>query len=133
MLQPANVATPATAATGLGGHTSVAPAGVVIESVTALALVVTVLPAASWTVTTGCVPNATVLAAPLGWVVNTTLAAGPGVMVKEVLTAGVNVPSVAVSVYVPALSTLQPAKVATPATAVTGLAVQTSVAPAAVV
>src|SRR3954447_11891180 len=101
MLQPANVATPAIAVTGLGVHASTAPAGVVIANVTSLVSLVTVLPASSWTVTTGWVANATVLAAPLGWVVKTTLAAGPGVIVNAVLTADVNKPSVAVNVYVP--------------------------------
>src|SRR3954469_22516908 len=98
MLQPANVATPATAATGLLSHVSVAPAGVVIANVTALMSVVTVLPAASWIVTTGCVPNATPPVEPLGCVVKASCAAGPAVMVTVVLTAAVNAPSVAVSV-----------------------------------
>src|SRR4051794_33047967 len=112
MLHPAKVATPATAATGLAVHARVAPAGGVIASETLLVSVVTVFPAASWTVTTGCVANATMLAEPMGWVVNASLAAGPGVIVTEVLTAGVNKPSVAVNVYVPTLSMLHPAKVA---------------------
>src|SRR3954454_1546870 len=98
MLQPANVATPATAVTVLVVQASVAPAGAVIANSTSLVSLLTVLPAASWTVTTGCVPKPTVLAAPLGWVVNATFAAGPGVIVSGVLTAGVNKPSVAVRV-----------------------------------
>src|SRR4051794_16575269 len=98
MLQPANVATPATAVTVLVVQASVAPAGVVIAERTSLVSVVTVLPAASWTVMTGCVANAAVLAAPLGWVVTASFAAGPGVMVKAVLRAVVSAPSVAVRV-----------------------------------
>lgn len=57
MLQPATVATPATAVLGFGVQVRVAPAGVVMARVTAAVLVV-VLPPASWTVTTCCVPNA---------------------------------------------------------------------------
>src|SRR4051794_3286394 len=94
MLQPTKIARPATAVTGLGVHASTAPAGVVIVNVTSLVSLVTVLPASSWTVTTGCVANATVLAAPLGWVVKTTLAAGPAVIVSAVLTAAVTKPAV---------------------------------------
>ena len=51
MLQPAKVATPATAAFGLSVQAMVAPTG--IASVTELVAVVTVLPPASWIVTTG--------------------------------------------------------------------------------
>ena len=53
-------------------------------------------------------------------------------IVVLVLTAEVNPVAVAVSVYVPALSMSQPAKVATPATAPFELAAQSSVAPPAV-
>src|SRR3954451_7832713 len=98
MLQPANVATPATAVTVLVVQASVAPAGVVIARSTSLVSLLTVLPAASWTVMTGCVANATLLAAPLGWVVNPSLLARPAVMVSGVLTAVVSAPSVAVKV-----------------------------------
>ena len=48
--------------------------------VTELVLVVTVFPAASWIFTTGCEPKAMLLAAPVGWVVNASLAAGPAVI-----------------------------------------------------
>ena len=60
-------------------------------------------------------------------------AATPTVIVMLELTADVKAPSVAVNVYVPATSILHPANVATPATAVFGLAVQVNVAPAGVV
>src|SRR3954452_8397122 len=98
MLQPANVASPPVAVTGLAVHTMVAPAGVVIANVTELVSLVTLLPAASRTLTAGCTAKATVLAAPTGWVANASLVAGPGVMTNVLLTADVNVPSVAVSV-----------------------------------
>src|SRR5689334_17182256 len=98
MLQPANVATPATAAFGLAVHANVAPPGVVSASVTDDVSVVTVLPPASCTVTTGCVPNAAVAAAPLGCVVNASFAAAPTVIVTDELTAVVSEPSDAVNV-----------------------------------
>src|SRR3954447_8312421 len=113
MLQPAKVATPPTAVTGLAVQTRLAAVGVLIANVTELVSVVTLLPAASWTATAGCTAKAAVLAAPTGWVAKPSLAAGPGVMTNELLTAAVNVPSVAVRVYVAAKSMLQPAKVAT--------------------
>ena len=59
---------------------------------------VTVLPPASWTVTTGCVAKATpatVLAD--GCVVNASFAAGPTATLKELLSADVSEPSVALS------------------------------------
>ena len=49
------------------------------------------------------------------------------------LTAEVNAPSVAVNVYVPGRSMLQPANAATPATAAFGFAVHANVAPPALV
>jgi hypothetical protein len=55
---PVKVMTPATAALGFGVQTSVAPAGVVNAKVTKLVSVMTVLPPASWTATTGCVDRA---------------------------------------------------------------------------
>jgi hypothetical protein len=97
MLQPANVATPATAFFGFVVQTS-APDGLVIVNVTALTSVVTVLPPASWIVTTGWVVNGAPPIAPLGWVVKANFADTPTVMVNDVLTAVVNTPSVAVNV-----------------------------------
>src|SRR3954453_7895299 len=128
MLQPAKGATPATAATGFVSQAGVAPAGGGSASVTSRGSVVTVFPAASWTVTTGWVANGSKISASLGWAVNANCVAGPAMMVNAVLTAGVNVPSIAVTVYVPAMSMLHPAKVATPATAATGFAVHARVA-----
>jgi hypothetical protein len=58
------------------------------------------------------------------------LVAAPTLIVKLLLAAVVNEPSVAVSVYVPSRSILQPVKVATPATTGSGFAlVQLNVAP----
>jgi hypothetical protein len=67
-----------------------------------------------------------------GFVVKASLVADPTVMVRLLLTAAVSAPE-AVRVYVPALSMPQPAKVATPDTALMGLAVQVRVAPPTVV
>src|SRR4051812_2589706 len=98
MLQPANVATPATAVAGLVVQASVAPAGVVIATRTSLVSRSAERRVGKWTVMTGCVANSGVLAAPLGWVVNASFAAGAGVIVKDVLRAVVSAPSVAVRV-----------------------------------
>src|ERR1700720_2562630 len=98
MLQPLKVATPPEAALGLAVQARVAPAGVVMASNTPEVSVVTVLPAASCTVTTGCVANPTVLAAPTGWVVKASLAAGPAPMIRVELTDEISDPSVAVRV-----------------------------------
>src|SRR5947208_3279142 len=89
MLQPAKVATPATAVTGLAEHASTSPAGVVIANVTALVSVVTVLPPTSVMLTTGWVAKGWRLAASVGWVVNRSPVAGPIVMVTGSLIAGV--------------------------------------------
>ena len=59
---------------------------------------VTVLPLASWTVTTGWVVKATPLTAPEGWVVTPNLAAAPGAKVSELVVALVRLPLEAVSV-----------------------------------
>ena len=67
-----NVATPPTAAT-VAVPTTVA--GEFTVMVTDAVLVVTVLPPASWTVTTGCVVNAAPLGAPAAGVVSASLAA----------------------------------------------------------
>ena len=98
MLQAANAATPATAATVLLVHVNVEPAGVVSVNTTLLVSPVTVLPAASCTVTVGWVANGNPPDAPTGCVVNATFAATPAVIVSELLTAEVNEPSVAVNV-----------------------------------
>jgi hypothetical protein len=133
MLQPVNVATPATAVFGFAAQTKVAPPGVVMVSVTALVFVVTVLPTASSTVTTGWVANAAPPAAPTGCVVKMTFAAAPTATGNEELTAVVSTPSVAVNVYVPTRSIRQPPNVATPATAPCGFVVHVKVAPLGVV
>ena len=107
------------------------PVPEVIVKLMEAVLPVIALPTASCTVTTGCCANAVpLLAEMLGWVVNTTLAARPAEMSKLLLMALVRPAVVAVSVYpVPALSILQPAKVATPAVAASGFAVQVNAAP----
>jgi hypothetical protein len=64
-----------------------------------------------------------------GEVVKPSLEAEPTVMVTLELTALVSPLEAAVSVYVPALSILQPAKVATPETELMGFAAQVRVAP----
>ena len=53
MLQPAKPATPEAAVAGFVMQVRVARAGVVMARVTGAVLVVTVLPPASWTATTG--------------------------------------------------------------------------------
>jgi hypothetical protein len=101
-LHPANPATPAVADTGFVVHVNDAPAvpvPVVIANAIAAELPVTVFPAASCTVTTGCCPNAVPLAAVvLGCVVKASLAAAPTVMLKLLLVADVSPALVAVSV-----------------------------------
>ena len=97
-MQPAKVATPATAAAGFAAQVRVAPAGEVIVRVMGSLLVVTVLPPASRTVTTGWVPKAIPPVEPEGFVVKVRTAAGPVVMVKLVLTPEVSPLDVAVSV-----------------------------------
>src|ERR1700688_4488413 len=99
MLQPVNVATPLTASCVLSfGQLRSAPAGVVIVSVTLLASDVTVLPAASSTVTTGCVVDATPPVEAFGEVVNTSFVAPAAVMLTLLLVAGINSPSTACKV-----------------------------------
>ncbi len=128
-LQPANVATPATAVRGLVVQLTLVPPPVTAR-VTALVSPVTVLPYVSWTVTTGWAANAVPATVDAeGCVVNATLAAAAAVIVKLLLAAWASAPSVAVRVYVPAVLTLQPANVATPATAVRGLVVQLTLVP----
>ena len=130
ILQPVKVAVPAFAASGLAVHVRTpafgfVPNARVIEAV----LPVTVLPPASCTITWGWVAKATPKTELLGCCVKPSCAAGPTVIANGLLTADVNEPSVAVSVYVPATFTLHPANVETPATAARGFVVQASVAP----
>ena len=67
---------------------------------------------------------------PPGWVVNASVEAGPTVMLMALLVAAVKVPSVALIVYpVPARLMEQPAKVATPAVALSGFDVHDDAAP----
>ena len=79
MLHPVNVATPATAALGFPPvQVSVPPPGLVVSaSVTDDVSVSAVFPATSFTVTTGCVEQATPPVHVAGVVVNTRLAPGP--------------------------------------------------------
>jgi len=87
ILQPAKVATPELALVGFAVHVRVAP---VMLKVTEAVLVVTVLPAASWTVTTGWAAKAVAAVELEGLVVKASLLADPAVMVKLVLTAPVS-------------------------------------------
>jgi len=88
--QPANVETPDVAATGFVVHDSVPPPGFVPIANVMLALDdVIVLPPASCTVTTGCVPNALPPVPAPGWVVNATFAAAPTVMLNVLDVADV--------------------------------------------
>ena len=98
MLQPANVATPATAAFGFAVHTNVAAPAVVIANVTELVFPVTVLPPRSCTVTTGWVERHARPSNRPGWVVNASFASRPTVIVKRCSRLAVNEPSVAVNV-----------------------------------
>ena len=100
---------------------------------TRVVAVVTVLPPASWTATTGWVENTVPLEELDGLVLTASRAADPTVMVKLALTAEMSPVAVAVRVYVPVLSTVQPANDAVPATAALGLVVQLSVASPGVV
>ena len=97
ILHPAKVATPEAAALGFAVQRRVAPPPEVILRVICVVLL-TVLPPASWTVTTGCVANAVLMALPTGEVVKASLLAVPVVMVKPVLTALVSPLEAAVSV-----------------------------------
>ena len=98
MLQPAKVATPATALLGFAVQERIAPAGVVNVRATGAVLEVAVLPPASRTITTGCVAKTTPLVESEGLVVKARVLAGPGVMVKLVLIPAVSVPEDAVKV-----------------------------------
>jgi hypothetical protein len=99
MLTPLKVATPFEAVSGFLVTDSVPPDGLVpIARVIEALEVVTVLPPASSTVTTGCVVKALDCLPPEGCVVKTSLAAGPTVILKELLVAELRLPLVAVSV-----------------------------------
>jgi hypothetical protein len=126
-VQPAKVATPAIAGTGLAAQASV-PVPVAIASVTALVLVVTTSPLESATLTTGWVVNADPPVELDGSVVKTSSDAVPAT-VKLVDVDVVSPDDVADRVKAPWVPRviLQPAKVATPETALTGSVVQASV------
>src|ERR1700736_6460937 len=91
------VAMPATAATVVVPE-RVPPGPLLMATVTLEVSVVTVLPDASCTVTTGWVAKRAVLAAPTGWVVTATWAGTPAEMAKLELSAGARELSVAVRV-----------------------------------
>src|SRR5450631_2497201 len=93
---PAKVATPEEAFVGFWVHVRVAPPDVMLRVIEVL--LVTVLPPASWTVTTGCVANTTLRVVLDGEVVKASLLAVPVVMVRLVLSALVSPPAAAVSV-----------------------------------
>src|SRR5205814_1504895 len=120
MLSPANVATPATAATVFVPDKvpvlGFVPIATVMFPVNPLA----VLPLASWAVTS----TAGVIAAPavvvLGCTLNTSCVAVPAVILNAVLVVLPAPVAVGVS-PVPALSMLSPGTAATPATAATVL------------
>ena len=76
IVHPVKLAMPDVAAVGFAAQVRLAPAGVVNVKVTELVLVVVLLPAASWMVTTGWVARAVPLVAVgLGAVVKASLAA----------------------------------------------------------
>jgi hypothetical protein len=92
-------ATPEDAALGFELQLRVAPpAGGVIVRVTEALLEVTVLPAASWTVTTGWVPKDVPPVELEGLVVKASLVAAPAVMVRLALTPLLSPLEAAVSV-----------------------------------
>jgi hypothetical protein len=94
---PAKIARPEEALVGFWVHVSVAPPDVMLRVIEAL-LLVTVLPPASCTLTTGCVAKTTLRTVLDGDVVKTSLVAEPAVIVKLVLNALVSPPEAAVSV-----------------------------------
>jgi hypothetical protein len=107
MLQLANTATPAVAASGFVAHDTAAPAvplPVVIVSAMEAEFPVLVFPNWSWAVTTGCCTNgAPAVALPLGSVVKISLLAAAAVTLKLLLVAPVRAPSLADSEKVPTL------------------------------
>ena len=96
ILQPEKVAMPPTALTA--GQVLRVPVPVLMATVTVEVLVVTVLPPASSTVTTGWVANTVAVVAAPGDVVKASWVAGPTETVMAVLAADARVPSVAVRV-----------------------------------
>ena len=97
-MQPAKLATPATAAMGFVVQAKVAPAGVVMVRLTEAVLLVIVLPPASWIATTGWVTKTLPPVAPDGLVAKASLVAVPTLIVKLALTALVRPLAVAVKV-----------------------------------
>ena len=98
-MHPVKLAIPNVAAAGFVAQVRVAPAGVVNVRVTGLVLVLVVLPAASWMVTTGWLARAVpLIAMGLGAVVKASLTAVAAAMDTLLLVAEVRDPSVAVSV-----------------------------------
>ena len=125
---PANVAIPDDALTGLVVQAR-APEPLATDRMIGALEVVTVLPLASWTVSTGWAARATALATVvLGWVVTASFDATPAVRAKLDVVALVRPVDDAVRVKFPTVPvSLQPAKVAMPAVAATGLVVQAKV------
>ena len=68
---------------------------------------VTVLPPASWTATTGWIGNGWAVVADVGWAVKPSFVAGPAATVKLEDVAELRLLPDATSVYVPTLSILQ--------------------------
>src|SRR5438132_1666259 len=101
MERPLKVARPVpvfTAAVVVPFNTPPGPALFWIARTTFCAVPVTVLPFASWRVTTGCVGKATPPVLLLGLVVKASFAAGPAVMLNALLVAPVSGVLAAVSV-----------------------------------
>src|SRR5258708_4961475 len=99
MLQPAKVATPATAALGFAVQVSVAPPVpvlAVIVRVTGLLSPVAAVPPTVGAGTTGGVRGGRPLMKKSGWGLNAICAGGPGLMVMGLLAVGVGLDSVAV-------------------------------------
>ena len=120
IVQPANVAPPATAAAaGPPVQARVPPPALVpIASVTVSVAPATGLPPASVTATAGCAAQAVPATPPPGCIVSTSFAAGPTATANGVEVAAARPDPVALSVYPdPARSIVQPANVTSPATA----------------
>src|SRR5690349_10043186 len=98
MLQPANVAIPATAGFGLVVQPKVSAPGVVMAMVERKSVAKGKWPEAGCTFTTGWTPNARLPGAQVGEVVKASGAAVHALLARLVLVAGVNPPSVAVRV-----------------------------------
>src|SRR5256885_970299 len=98
MLRVENVATPLTAATAVVPPSVAAPGLGPIATGVGEGGGVTVVPAASWTVTVIAGLIATPMVVLLGWTVNASLLAAPTVTLKAVLLAPVSPVAAAVSV-----------------------------------